>query len=46
MTAGGGMVPSIGGVSHDFAEDTAEADIVLGCRVPSAAATLLEELNS
>ena len=41
------FVPSIGGVSHDFAEDTDEDDIVLGCRVlASAAATLLEELNS
>jgi len=40
------FVPSIGGISHDFAEDTAEADIVLGCRVlASAAARVLEELN-
>jgi N-carbamoyl-L-amino-acid hydrolase len=40
------FVPSIGGISHDFAEDTATADIVLGCRVlASAAATILTELN-
>ncbi len=40
------FVPSIGGISHDFAEDTAEADIVLGCRVlADAAARVLEELN-
>ena len=46
LPAGMVFVPSIGGVSHDFAEDTAEADIVLGCQVlASAAATVLEELN-
>jgi len=27
------FVPSIGGISHDFAEDTREEDIVLGCQV-------------
>jgi beta-ureidopropionase / N-carbamoyl-L-amino-acid hydrolase len=27
------FVPSRGGISHDFAEDTDEADIVLGCQV-------------
>ena len=27
------FVPSIDGISHDFAEDTAEDDIVLGCQV-------------
>jgi N-carbamoyl-L-amino-acid hydrolase len=32
------FVPSIGGVSHDFTEDTSTADIVLGCRVAAAAA--------
>ncbi len=32
------FVPSIGGISHDFAEDTAEDDIVLGCQVMAAAA--------
>ena len=31
------FVPSIGGVSHDFSEDTAEADIVLGCQVTASA---------
>ena len=36
------FVPSIGGVSHDFAEDTHEADIVLGCQVlADAAASIL-----
>ncbi len=36
------FVPSIGGVSHDFAEDTLEADIVLGCQVlADAAASIL-----
>jgi beta-ureidopropionase / N-carbamoyl-L-amino-acid hydrolase len=32
------FVPSIGGVSHDFTEDTTADDIVLGCRVAAAAA--------
>jgi N-carbamoyl-L-amino-acid hydrolase len=32
------FVPSIGGVSHDFIEDTAEEHIVLGCQVAAAAA--------
>jgi N-carbamoyl-L-amino-acid hydrolase len=27
------FIPSIGGISHDFAEDSRDADIVLGCRV-------------
>jgi len=31
------FVPSIGGISHDFNEDTAEEDIVLGCQVMAAA---------
>ncbi len=31
------FVPSIGGISHDFSEDTAEDDIILGCRVMAAA---------
>lgn len=40
------FVPSIGGVSHDFIEDTAEADIVLGCDVAArAAAGILEALR-
>ncbi|MFT4068040.1 Zn-dependent hydrolase [Paraburkholderia sp.] len=32
------FVPSIGGVSHDFVEDTAEEHIVLGCQVAATAA--------
>ena len=36
MPAGMLFVPSIGGVSHHYAEDTAEADIVLGCEVLAA----------
>ena len=35
------FIPSIGGISHDIAEDTAEADIVRGCR---ALATATEDL--
>lgn len=35
------FVPSIGGVSHSFAEDTSEADIVLGCRVFADAAVAI-----
>jgi beta-ureidopropionase / N-carbamoyl-L-amino-acid hydrolase len=36
------FVPSRGGISHDFAEDTDEADIVLGCQVlAEAAASIL-----
>ena len=27
------FIPSIGGVSHDFSEDSHEADIVVGCQV-------------
>ena len=32
------FIPSIGGVSHDFAEDSKEEDIVLGCQVLADAA--------
>ena len=32
------FVPSIAGISHDFAEDTKEADIALGCQVMADAA--------
>ncbi|AXF04406.1 Zn-dependent hydrolase [Paraburkholderia hospita] len=40
------FVPSIGGVSHDFIEDTAEAHIVLGCDVAArAAAGIVEALR-
>jgi N-carbamoyl-L-amino-acid hydrolase len=38
------FIPSIGGVSHDFAENTADEDIVLGCQVlATAAADILTE---
>jgi N-carbamoyl-L-amino-acid hydrolase len=37
------FVPSIGGVSHHFTENTADADIVLGCQVfADAAAKILK----
>lgn len=32
------FVPSIGGISHDFAEDTADDDLVLGCEATATAA--------
>ncbi len=35
------FVPSIGGVSHDFAEDTGEADLVAGLRVLAGAVARL-----
>ena len=35
------FVPSIGGISHDFAEDTAEAHLVLGAEVLAASASVL-----
>ena len=41
MPAGMLFIPSIGGISHDFAEDTDEADIVMGCRVAAKAATAI-----
>ena len=42
MPAGMLFVPSIGGISHHWSEDTAEDDIVLGCQVmASAVADLL-----
>lgn len=37
MPAGMLFIPSIGGISHDPAEDTSEDDIVLGCRIAAAA---------
>ncbi|SMG55712.1 Zn-dependent hydrolase [Paraburkholderia susongensis] len=41
------FVPSIGGVSHDFIEDTAEEHIVLGCQVAAtAAASMLLEASA
>ncbi|WP_244851797.1 Zn-dependent hydrolase [Caballeronia sp. SL2Y3] len=40
------FVPSIGGVSHDFIEDTAQAHIVLGCEVAAqAAAKILQGMR-
>lgn len=32
------FIPSIGGVSHDFAEDSTDLDIVTGCQVLATAA--------
>jgi len=44
MPAGMLFIPSIGGISHDFTEDSREDDIVLGCEVlAEAAASLLQE---
>ncbi|MCP4247217.1 MAG: M20/M25/M40 family metallo-hydrolase [bacterium] len=31
------FVPSIGGISHDFAENTADEDLILGCQVLATA---------
>ena len=37
------FIPSIGGISHDFAEDSHEEDIVAGCQVlADAAASILK----
>ncbi|MEO7405191.1 MAG: hydantoinase/carbamoylase family amidase, partial [Burkholderiales bacterium] len=36
------FIPSIGGRSHDIVEDTAEADIVLGCEVMAGVVAKLE----
>lgn len=35
------FIPSIGGVSHDFAENSHDEDIVMGCQVLADAATLI-----
>lgn len=44
MPAGMLFVPSINGISHDFAEDTAEDDLVAGCQVlANAAASILTQ---
>jgi N-carbamoyl-L-amino-acid hydrolase len=41
------FIPSIGGISHDFAEDSREDDIILGCQVlADAAASILATANS
>jgi N-carbamoyl-L-amino-acid hydrolase len=46
LPAGMLFVPSIGGISHDIAEDTAEEDIVRGCRaLATATETLLRHPN-
>ena len=38
------FIPSLGGISHDFAEDSREEDIVLGCQVlADAAASILTD---
>lgn len=38
------FIPSVGGVSHDFSEDSAELDIVTGCQVVAdAAVSILTE---
>jgi beta-ureidopropionase / N-carbamoyl-L-amino-acid hydrolase len=43
VPAGMLFVPSIGGISHHWAEDTSEADIVLGCAaLADAAAEILD----
>ena len=41
------FIPSIGGISHDFAEDSRDEDIVLGCQVlADAAASILAKANA
>ena len=41
------FIPSIGGISHDFAEDSREEDILRGCEVAAdAAASILAEANA
>jgi beta-ureidopropionase / N-carbamoyl-L-amino-acid hydrolase len=41
------FIPSIGGISHDFAEDSRDEDIALGCQVlADAAASILAEANA
>ncbi len=41
------FIPSIGGISHDFAEDSRDEDIVLGCQVlADAAAAILTAANA
>ncbi len=41
------FIPSRGGISHDFAEDSRDEDIVLGCRVlADAAASILAVANA
>ncbi|MDP6692133.1 MAG: hydantoinase/carbamoylase family amidase [Alphaproteobacteria bacterium] len=41
------FIPSIGGISHDFAEDSHDDDIVLGCQVlADGAASILAEASA
>ncbi len=41
------FIPSIGGISHDFAEDSHEADIIIGCQVlANAAESILRSRTS
>ena len=41
------FIPSIGGISHDFAEDSRDEDIVLGCQVlANAAASILSAASA
>jgi N-carbamoyl-L-amino-acid hydrolase len=41
------FIPSIGGISHDFAEDSRDEDIVLGCQVlADAVASILTAANA
>jgi N-carbamoyl-L-amino-acid hydrolase len=44
LPAGMLFVPSIGGISHHWTENTADADIVLGCQVLATAAEALLRL--
>lgn len=46
IPAGMLFIPSIGGISHDFTEDSREDDIVLGCEVLARATLLLLEQQS
>ena len=40
------FIPSIGGVSHDFSENSHDEDIILGCQVMAdAAASILQETS-
>jgi N-carbamoyl-L-amino-acid hydrolase len=40
------FIPSIGGVSHDFAEDSHDVDIVLGCQVLADATAAILRASS
>jgi N-carbamoyl-L-amino-acid hydrolase len=40
------FIPSIGGISHDFAENSRDDDIVLGCQVlADGVASALKEMQ-